>query len=567
MNSLKKENHYITNGSNASWFVDLFILALLFTVFYSIWLGAHPLFVPDEGRYSEVAREMIATGDYITPRINGVAFLDKPILYYWLQASAIHWFGLNEWALRFWPACLGVFGCLMTYVAGRKLFERRTGLLSACLLATCPLYYGAAHYANLDLEVAVWISSSLFCLIMALRFPEKTSRRFFIFMLAYIFSALAVLTKGLIGIVFPILILSAWIFSTHQKNIFKKIYLMTGIAILFVIILPWYVLVQKANPEFLHFFFVTQQISRFLSTEHFNNKTPIWFYIPILLIGFFPWVLLLFQTIFHQIKQIQQTAILFLLLWALIIFIFFSIPHSKTIGYILPILPALALLTGNYLNQFWNQPAKKILLLFSFFSIGIVVIALAAPHVTSWNINLKLIPYLYCIAIIFFISGSVAFLLRKKNFQALFYCFLISSSASLLTVNATTTILNQKSIKPLAMKIKKQLHPHDVIVTFYRYYQDLPLYLERRITILADWNSPDIEKRDNWVRELWYGKRFQDTHAWLIDEKTFWQTWHSQKTVFVFLDQDDYAQLVKKSKKSVRVMGKQGDVMLIENQP
>src|SRR5476651_843718 len=107
-----------------SYLSDIFLLAVVFTAFYVLWLGSYPLFNPDEGRYSEVAREMVATGDYVTPRVNGVAFLDKPVLYYWLQAVSIHLFGVKEWALRFFPALFAVMGCLLTYAAGRLAFDR-----------------------------------------------------------------------------------------------------------------------------------------------------------------------------------------------------------------------------------------------------------------------------------------------------------------------------------------------------------------------------------------------------------------------------------------------------------
>src|SRR5580692_7343889 len=134
--------------------IDMLFLTVMLGIFYALWMGSYPLFTPDEGRYSEVAREMVVTGDYITPRLNGVAFLDKPVLYYWLQASAIHLFGLTESALRFWPALLGILSCLIVYLAGRQFFNRRTAIFAAIILATSPLYYAASHYANLDIEVA-----------------------------------------------------------------------------------------------------------------------------------------------------------------------------------------------------------------------------------------------------------------------------------------------------------------------------------------------------------------------------------------------------------------------------
>ena len=306
--------------------VDIVCLTALFIVFYTFWLGSYPLFTPDEGRYSEVAREMVASGDYITPRVNGVAFLDKPVLYYWLQALAINLFGVKEWALRLFPALLGVLGCVMTYVCGRQLFDRRTGLISAVILATSPLYFGNAHYANLDLEVAVLISCSLLLFITAIHADLKSQRYFFF--AAYIFTACAFLTKGLIAVAFPCLIGCAWLALTRRFDIFKKMYLFTGIVLFILITLPWYLLVQKANPEFLHFFFVTQQVTRFLSAAEFNNPTPFWFYLPVVLLGFLPWTAFFILAMYKSIKNIfdnrhQHAVELYLLLWIAIVFCVF----------------------------------------------------------------------------------------------------------------------------------------------------------------------------------------------------------------------------------------------------
>lgn len=110
-------------NTKSAWFIDVVFLGVLLGVFYALFIGGHALFTPDEGRYSEVAREMVASGDYITPRLDGVAFLDKPALYYWLQASAIKLFGIKEWALRLWPALIGILGSLLAYCVGRTLYN------------------------------------------------------------------------------------------------------------------------------------------------------------------------------------------------------------------------------------------------------------------------------------------------------------------------------------------------------------------------------------------------------------------------------------------------------------
>lgn len=488
-------------NKHESWLKDIFCLAGLFLIFYTIWLGSYPLFTPDEGRYSEVAREMIATGDYITPRVNGVAFLDKPILYYWLQTIAIHLFGIKEWALRLFPVLFGLLGSLMTYVCGRHLFDRRTGLLSAAVLATTPLYFGSAHYANLDLEVAVLISCTLLSFITATQSYGKKQTTFFLAM--YVFAALAFLTKGLIAIAFPGLIGLTWMAVSRRWDTFKKMHLLKGALLFFMIVTPWYVLAQQANPEFLHFFFVTQQVTRFLSSTEFNNPTPIWFYLPIVLLGFLPWTLFLIPAIRHRANSAVTT---YLFLWIGIIFIFFSIPHSKIVTYILPVFPPLALLVGHYLSNNW------------------------------------------------------------KRFATYFWLCVASSCAFLLFAVYHAGDLNDRSAKALVVQLKPILTPQDEVIHYFKFYQDVPLYLERRVTLVANWHAPNIENRDNWIRELWYGMPFQNTSDWLIDEDTFWQRYNSDKRVFVFLNANYFDQF-KTRAEHYYVIDKDNDIILLSNKP
>lgn len=539
------------NQNKAHWKLDLFFITIVLSIFYAIWIGSYALFTPDEGRYSEVAREMVASGDYVTPRLNGVAFLDKPVLYYWLQASAIHLFGLKEWSLRFWPALLGILGSLVTYLAGSILFSRRAGWLSALILATCPLYYGAAHYANLDLEVAVLISNALLFFLMSSQLSLGKLRSAFL-MTAYFFAAMAFLTKGLIGIAFPAMIIGCWILLSNKWSILKNMHLILGLSFFILLSLPWYVLVQKANPEFLHFFFVTQQVTRFLTKADFNNKAAWWFYFPIVLAGIFPWCVFIFQAITQHVKQIfanpmEHAATLFLVLWVAIIFTFFSIPKSKTVGYILPIFPPIALLLGSYLDQVWNLNTKAINLARKIFIILCLLLSISficAPHIPNLHIDPELTPYLNFDSGMFLSAGILSFFLFRKKFtSSFFYCLLAVSTLFLLSLTASAPVINHRSIKPLVLELKSRIQPDDEIVSYYKFYYDLPIYTEKRITIVADWQAPDIIQNDNWLRELWYGMSFQDTKNWLIDESTFWQRWNSKKRIYVVTDKSNYLRL------------------------
>ena len=181
-------------------------------------------------------------------------------------------------------------------------------------LAFSPLYcwlrqfftLAPPHYANLDLEVAVLVSTTLLFFLLGLKAPTEKSSRLWIYG-AYGFAGLAILTKGLIGIAFPVLIVGTWILLLNQWRLVSKLRPLSGLAIMLALVLPWYILAQKANPEFFHFFFIVQQVSRFLSTNDFNNQVPVWFYLPIVLAGFLPWTLFLLGAVFKNIGYLFKS--------------------------------------------------------------------------------------------------------------------------------------------------------------------------------------------------------------------------------------------------------------------
>lgn len=547
-------------------------LSALFMGFYLLWLGSYPLFTPDEARYSEVAREMLATGNLITPKVNGIPFLDKPVLYYWLQAAAIALFGVKEWALRLVPTLCGLLGCLMTYACGRKLFDRKTGVIAATILATSPLYFGAAHYANLDLEVATWISCSLLCIITGIQSDGSTQRSFML--AAYLFAAFAALTKGLIGIVFPVMITGTWIALSWRWGVLKKAYLGIGTIILVMLTVPWYLSVQHANPDFLHYFFVTQQYSRFLSAGEFNNKTTFWFYFPVIILGFFPWSLFAPLAITRFIKiwwrnGSQHGTELFLLLWLTIIFVFFSVPHSKLVGYILPIFPALALITGRYLALAWETASNRYayitsMALILFFIIAGIIFA-TAPHYNDSNLIQNSKPLLGILATATIVGATLLLLcLRYVNIRRLFIFCVILNVGMLLVVVKNAHLINTDSTRNLVAVLKAKANPQDVIVDYFKFHQDIPIYLGKTIQLVADWDAPDIDQRDNWVREMWLGRSAPGASDILIPESRFWKIWHSDRRVFVFVN-DNYLEQFKRGTDKYQIVAKENNVYLISN--
>lgn len=549
---------------------DSIFLVIILAALYFLWLGTYPYFTPDEGRYSEVAREMLASGDFITPRVNGVAFLDKPVLYYWLQAASMRLFAISEWSVRFFPALYGIIGCLAVYLAARRLFGRRTGILSAVILASSPLYFGASHYANLDLEVAVLISISLLAFITG---TETAGRaRTLLLMTAYLFAALACLTKGLIGIAFPVMIIGAWIVLLSRWKLLLTMHLPAGMILFAAIALPWFAMVQNANPEFLHYFFVTQQVSRFVSTGEFNNKAPLWFYLPVIIVGFLPWTAFMLQAMAARIRNCWRAlhaSELFFVLWVVIIFAFFSIPSSKTASYILPIFPALAILTGKYFNDAWEQQTRSRgiaagMITIVLLNLLIAILMFKLPH--HWAD----MPYQFTSTL--FLGGvelaaAAIFIIlfnARLTTAALFNLCLITSAAMLLTFSFGARHLDMNSAKPLAQQLKPLLKPEDTVINYFKFYQDLPLYLDRTMILVANWNAPDIRERDNWVRELWYSMPFQNTDDILLNEEAFWKRWDSSEHIYVFVNTNYFKQFLQHGS-NYELIGKHRDILLMKN--
>lgn len=547
---------------------DILCLTAVFAFFYFIYLGSYPLFTPDEGRYTEVAREMLVNHDFITPRVDGVPFLDKPALYYWLQAASLAMFGIKEWAVRFFPACFGLAGCLMVYAAGRSLFNRRTGLLAAAILATSPLYFAAAHYANLDLEVAVLINATLLSFLCAFKNPGKPNIR--LLYAAYAFAGLAFLTKGMIGIVFPTLIIGAWVFILSRWSLILRMRLLTGLCLSAAICLPWYLLAQQANPDFLHYFFVEQQLTRFLSHAAFNNPSPFWFYLPIVLVGLLPWACFLPAAIAKNLSAITQdkqanAASLFLLLAAGIIFVFFSIPHSKTVSYILPVFPPLALFIAHYLDGIFDHANRHALptILFTLITSCFGTLLLLNYHFQWLALSPAMTPFLTAMGALLIFGGVISLCLSHLRLPVLFAYFCSWSALFLLTLMMSASHINDRSTKPLITALASTLQPSDVIVNYYTFYQDIPLYLNRTITLVADWQSPTIPDKDNWVRELWaqMNNRKEDN---LIDNNTFAVRWRGPQRLFVFLDAK-YLNQLEATVGSVHLINEYHNIVLVSN--
>lgn len=327
--------------------IFLVLAITTFIIFFN--LGAFPLLDPDEPVYAETPKEMITYNDFISPRIYGEYWYDKPPMYYWLVAAAFKTFGVNEFAARFPSALLAVLCVMMIYRTGTKLFGSQAGMAAALVLATSIEYFYVAKGAVTDITLTIFLSAALLAFI---------ERKYYLF---YVCAALATLTKGPVGLLFPGAIVFFYLMATWNWREIRNMKIPAGIIIYSLIALPWYIVMyQLHGAVFLDTFIGFHNITRFTTAEH--SKTAVWyFFIPVLLLGFFPWTAMLVQSIRASLREgiKRQPALLFFNVWAAFIFAFFTLSNTKLVTYILPMYPPLALIVGWYIGKVLPKDNQK----------------------------------------------------------------------------------------------------------------------------------------------------------------------------------------------------------------
>lgn len=339
-----------------AWLVWAGVIAALF-----FRLGGAVLFEPDEGRNAEKAREILVLHDWLTPHENFHAVLDKPIFFYWLIALAYKIFGISEWAARL-PSALAALGTLaLVYRFALRSWDRWTALWSVLILLTSVEFFVLARIVIFDMTLTFFLSLALCAFFQASRSDNAMRRRLWC---AAMYASLgaATLVKGLVGIIVPGLVIFSYLLLSRQWAVLKRMALIPGILLFLAIVLVWYLPVEARNPGYLRYYLWEEHFGRF-ATDEFDRGEPWYYFLGVGFVGFMPWTLLLPMALRAQWKSRAAKRLddktLYLLLWAVVPFLLFSISKSKLPHYILPIFPALALLTAAGLARLYREmPAR-----------------------------------------------------------------------------------------------------------------------------------------------------------------------------------------------------------------
>lgn len=499
------------------------ILAVILVVYvYFSGLSDYGFMDPDEGRYSEIPREMIETGDYITPRLNYVKYFEKPILHYWFTAGAFMLFGQNEFAGRVTPVLLGLLGCALTSLLALRITnDKRASFMSGIILASSTLWYGIARINITDMTLTFFFTAALFCF----RLWADDVKKFFWLSMFYVSMALAVLTKGLIGVVLPGGIAVVYALLTGQaKKILSRIFSPTAIIIFLVINCIWFVPVCRANPDFFHFFFIREHFLRYTTTIH-ERYQPFHFFIPVLLAGLVPYAGLLLDAIramFGKCRLITKNDGIFLGLWFFITFIFFSASNSKLVTYILPCFPPLAVLFGASLASFEGKDFRRFIIINALILIPLALTGIILPHFTNdTDVIAMKIPAL-SLSIMLLVFTACSFILPRKNISVML-CVL----GVLVMYSASGAFIVEGKLlshKEAAEIIRENVNMKDVddVVVFQKLMQGMNYYLERR-TVTADT-----------IDELEFGAaQDKEREKWFITYDEAKSLWSSNKHIII----------------------------------
>ncbi len=460
----------------------------LLPVLLLVLAALRPLALPDEGRYAEVGRWMVMSGDWLTPRLDGIPFFHKPPLFYWLEASAMTVLGATPWAARL---VVALHACLMwglLWVCARHIAGVAVANRAAWMLGSSLAFLMGGQYVNHDTMVATWMGVGIWCFARALMQADGVHAGWA--RAGFIACGLGVLSKGLIGLLLPGLVLCLWVTWTWEWRKVWALPWVSGVLLFAAVALPWFVLAAREHPDMLAYMFGKHQFGRYTATT-FNNARPWWFYGLAVVVLMFPWVFLVVASAGRSVRERvsalvpidpRWTALCWI--WLIAILGFFSIPNSKLIGYALPVMPPLALLAALW----WQR------------------------HVAPRAWGERVFAILVGLNVALAVGAQVAADRYTQKHSSL-------DVAEVLACQARTS---------------------DVVAAIDEYPYDLPFYAQvtRPLEVIQDWDTLRQTAGDNWRRELFEGADFdaqaahslvplsrldslkQTPHAWVVAPNT-----------------------------------------------
>lgn len=533
-------------------------------------LGERTLWESDESRYGEIAREMVESGNWVTPRLNYVKYFEKPPLTYWLTAISFKAFGTNALAARLVPAVFGMLTVLLIYFLGRLWWDWRSGFTAAFILATSLMFLVLSRVVLVDMVMCFGVVLAFWGF-----FAHRAGYRHGIWAF---WTGLAVgfLSKGLLGPGLPVMALLIYMGFTREWRVGLSLLAPWGPAWFVALTAPWVIWVSIENPEFFKFFFLDEHFGRLLTTRH-ERWEPFFFYFLVVPGGFFPWVAYLPWAIGQQWPGrkalISETRpLLFQIIWFVSFFVFFTLSRSKMIHYALPMMPVLALLVARplmnlaFVERGRDAPSalQRSLVILAGLMVLAADVVLLAPSLMDDLAYSQMGLALLIVPVTLLGMGLAIYGLRRKS-----WVVLVAPLATMLLMAATAWFATvrlepYRSVAGLTEVAKSRFQYGDRLMTYRDFYNGAAFYSEKRVVVVRHWG------------ELRFGFDQEPTshYAWFLpnDEFMFKRMLASpSRRVFLISLAEHLPHLeelaAKKYKVPIFVWARQGDKVLLSNRP
>lgn len=572
----------------------LLLLALSAATFLT-GLGTPGLYDPNEGIYAEVAWEMRARGDWISPTFNGVPYFEKPPLHYWLIAAAYALFGVSETAARLPAALAAVAGVLLTFGIGRLVFTPRAGLLAGLALTTSFGYFLFARLTKTDQILTACVTAALWCFLRAYLDPERRRS----YLPAYLFAALAVLTKGLLGLVLPGLIVGGLLLVTRDWRLVREMRLPLGTALLLGVAAPWHLAAAWAHPGFAWFYFVNEHALRFLNKRHLIDYAPlpVPLFLLMALVWAFPWSLFLpfgWRRLIPPSGDGRKARAAWIVpSWIVAVLGFFALMPARLEYYSLPVLPAFALWIGRSWDDVLEDPGRRAPLCWALagllaLGLGVTLLAagvsrldggispsflhavdaysrdieqgiLAPPGSYTLPSSRELSPLVWLTAGVLLVGAAAALLAAWLGRLRLAFACLVGLMLGLFPLihQGLALVEPHRSVRPLAASLVQARRPGDVVVVEgpYENFAALNMYTGGSALVL-----------NGRFGDLAFGSQQPQAQAAFLDDGAFDRLWASPARVFLLTGSADRADALRQRAETA-ILRRAGQRWLLVNRP
>ncbi|MGA9573877.1 MAG: phospholipid carrier-dependent glycosyltransferase [Lysobacterales bacterium] len=467
------------------------VAASLILLLWFGMLGHRDLFDPDEGRYAEIPAAMVDSGDWLTPRLNGLKYFEKPVLQYWGTAVIYKLLGKSNATARLFTALMGLTTALFVMWVAFRLYGKRAAAYTFLITISSMMVVTFAHLLTLDMSLTAFIIIGIGSLVIAQtdRDDDKRTRNWML--VAWAALALGTLTKGLIAVVLPAISVLAYSIWQRDTDLWKKLHLFKGVLLYVLIAAPWFVAVSYKNPEFAKFFFIHEHFDRYTSQVH-GREGPVYYFIPFLILGVCPWLITSIKSIIRPgfswapCNPGAFNPERFLWVFVIVTFIFYSLGQSKLPAYILPIFPVIAVISGGQISRTGSADGDRWIL----FGLGLALVLLAlnlesvATRLYPLSGWLAYQPWLLASGLLFWLAAATLFVFKKTPLNA-FAIAAVLSLASMQLVNLGLNSLSEsRSSRKLADAITSSVPDGTPVFSYRTFSKSAAFYLGKPIKMV-----------------------------------------------------------------------------------